>query len=108
MAPILTSLKPLQSSLHQSAQSLSKDEYLGMKDICVKWNSLNVRGADPSQIILSTAVEINCHDEDKYYEFDIWLSRSLTKSLADMSQFLHIQHSRYPPFFIKQHTNTLN
>lgn len=93
MAPILIDVGPLQSSLHRGA--FSKGNGLGPRDTCVTWDSLNIRGADSSQIIISTAVEITCHDNDEY-GFDIMLSRSSTKSLADMSVFFQIQHSMYP------------
>lgn len=96
MTPLPASLKPLQSSLHGSA--MSKGQSLRTKDACVTWDSLDIRGADSSQIIISTTIEITCHDNEKY-EFDIWLNWSPTKSLADMSQFLHIQHSKYTRFF---------
>lgn len=96
MTPLPVSLKPLQSSLHGSA--FSKGKSLGTKDTCVTWDSLDVRGAESSQIIIATTVEITCHDTDKY-EFDVRLSWSPTKSLADMSRSLEIQHSKYPrPF----------
>lgn len=98
MTPILTTSKPSQSLLHGSA--LSKGESLGTKDACVTWDSLDVQGADSSQIMISTNVFITCHDNDKY-EFDIWLSRSSTKSLTDMSLFFEIQHSKYPPALSK-------
>lgn len=90
MTPLPLSLKPLQSSLHRSA--------LGTKDACVTWDSLNIRGADSSQIIISTAIETTCHTHDSHYEFDIWLSRSRTNSSADMSHFLRIQHSKHDLF----------
>lgn len=92
MAPILIDMDPLQLSLHRSV--FSKGNGLGTRDTCVTWDSLNIRGVDSSQIIISTAVEITCHDDDEY-EFDIMLGRSSTKSLTDMSFFFQIQHSMY-------------
>lgn len=92
MAPILIDVDSLQSSLHRSV--FSKGNGLGTRDTCVNWDSLNVRDVDSSQIIISTAVDITCHDDDEY-EFDIMLGRSSTKSLADMSVFFQIQHSMY-------------
>lgn len=92
MAPILIDADSLQSSLHRSF--FSKGNGLGTRDTCVTWDRLNLRGADSSQIIISTAVKITCHDDDEY-EFDIMLGRSSTKSLTDMSFFFQIQHSMY-------------
>lgn len=92
MTPLPTTLKPLQSPLH--GRALSRGKSLGTKDACVTWDSLDIRGADSSQIIISTTIDITCHDNDKY-DFDIWLNWSPTKAFADMSQFLHIQHSKY-------------
>lgn len=97
MAPIPIDVDLLQSPLHRSVFSF-KGNGLGTRDTCVIWDSLNIRGADSSQIIISTAVKITCHDDDEY-EFDIMLGQSSTKSLADMSVFFQIQHSMYPlPF----------
>lgn len=85
MTPILTNLEPRQSSLHRGA--FSKHKRSGAKDTCVTWDNLNIRVADSSQIILSTAVEITCHDNDNF-AFAIWLSQSPTKCRWTCHNFL--------------------